>query len=203
MRACGHGSCFPIAEYEELREEAMLTLPRRFLPALQLLSMIFVALCLVPAGAHLFALPNKLALSDEDYLLVQGIYRGWWMFAFAVLPAIALTWLHAWAVRTERARFVPALSAALCMLASQAIFWIWTYPASHQTESWTRLTENFATLRTQWEYSHAAAACVVMAAFVCLVWSILERSDTNRSRQTRPTLVQGRTVYRAVRTIRR
>jgi len=174
-----------------------------FLPALQLLSVVFVALSLIPAGAHLFALPNKLALADTEYLLVQQIYRGWSLFALAVLPALGLTLLHALALRERTARFVPALIALGCMLASQAIFWIWTQPANRATESWTRIPTNFAELRTQWEYSHAVAACFVLAALIFLVWSVLERADSVHVRKTRPKVIQGRTVYRAVRTIRR
>src|SRR5687767_14676805 len=112
-------------------------MPKWFLPTLQLLSLFFVGLALIPAGAHLSELPNKLWLSDADYLRVQQIYRGWWLFAFAVMPAVLLTLLHALALRQRMARFLPALGAFGCMLASQVIFWIWTYPANRATLSWT------------------------------------------------------------------
>ena len=173
------------------------------LPAVQLLSLLFVALSLIPAGAHLFELPNKLALSDANYLLVQQLYRGWWLFAFAILPALFFTLVHALAVRHRRTRFVPALGAFLCMLATQVIFWIWTFPANHATQSWTTMPADFATLRAQWEYSHAAAACFALAGFGLLVWSVVDLMGALHARQTRPTLIQGRTVYRTLRTIRR
>jgi hypothetical protein len=32
---------------------------------------------LVPNGAHLFALPNKIGLAQDQYFVVQNIYRGW------------------------------------------------------------------------------------------------------------------------------
>jgi hypothetical protein len=171
-----------------------------FLPILQVLSLLFVALALIPAGAHLFELPNKLGLLDADYLRVQQIYRGWWMFAFAVIPALIFTLLHALALRARLERFIPALGAFVCMLGTQAIFWIWTYPANRATLDWTQMPAHFAALRAQWEYSHAAAACLALAAFVLLVWSIVDPAGAVRGRQTRPTLIQGRTVYRAVRT---
>jgi hypothetical protein len=41
------------------------------------LSLLFAALALAPAMAHLLELPNKINLSREDYLKVQQIYRGW------------------------------------------------------------------------------------------------------------------------------
>jgi hypothetical protein len=41
------------------------------------LSLLFVALALAPAMAHLLELLNKINLSREQYLVVQQIYRGW------------------------------------------------------------------------------------------------------------------------------
>jgi hypothetical protein len=38
---------------------------------------VLTALALVPAGAHLFELPNKIGLSQDRYFIVQSIYRGW------------------------------------------------------------------------------------------------------------------------------
>jgi hypothetical protein len=40
------------------------------------LAIVLTALALVPAGAHVFALPNKIGLPQEEYFVVQGIYRG-------------------------------------------------------------------------------------------------------------------------------
>ena len=181
-----------------------MVMPKKwFLPALQLLSLLFVGLALIPAGAHLFELPNKVGLSDADYLRVQQIYRGWWLFAFAVFPALLFTLLHAFALRGRMERFLPALGAFVCMLATQAIFWIWTYPANHATTSWTAMPTGFSALRAQWEYSHAAAACFALVGFALLVWSVVDPMGAMRARHTRPTLVHGRSVYRAVGTIRR
>ena len=43
---------------------------------IQFLSLLFAALALGPAMAHLLELPNKINLSREDYLTVQQNYRG-------------------------------------------------------------------------------------------------------------------------------
>ena len=181
----------------------MLNAWKAFLPVLQLLSLLFVGLALIPAGAHLFEFPNKLALSDVDYLLVQQIYSGWWLFALVILPALLFTLMHALALRERRARFIPALGAFLCMLATQLIFWLWTYPANRETASWTQMPANFETLRAQWEYSHAAAACFALAAFTLLVWSVVDVAGALQARRSRPALIPGRTVYRTARSIRR
>ena len=35
------------------------------------------ALALVPSGAHLAALPNKMAMAQAAYFVAQQIYAGW------------------------------------------------------------------------------------------------------------------------------
>jgi hypothetical protein len=39
---------------------------------LQFVAMMLTALALVPGGAHLFALPNKISLSESDYFIAQS-----------------------------------------------------------------------------------------------------------------------------------
>ena len=46
-------------------------------------AVVFVALALVPAGAHLSELANKVTLPPDQYLVVQQIYRGWALFGIA------------------------------------------------------------------------------------------------------------------------
>jgi hypothetical protein len=45
--------------------------------AARFFSLLFAALALAPALAHLLELPNKIGLSRDNYLVVQQIYRGW------------------------------------------------------------------------------------------------------------------------------
>ena len=47
-----------------------------------------------------------------------------------------------------------------------------TYPANQATENWTVVPENWMALRSQWEYSHAAAAVLNLTAFCALLVSI-------------------------------
>src|SRR3546814_2690209 len=58
------------------------------LRVMQFAAIVLTALALVPAGAHYFELWNKIDLSQEHYFVVQGIYRGWALFGFVLLPAI-------------------------------------------------------------------------------------------------------------------
>jgi hypothetical protein len=54
------------------------------LTVLRLLTHLFVARAFVPSGAHLAGLPNKMALSPAEYMVVQRIYRGWALFGTVV-----------------------------------------------------------------------------------------------------------------------
>jgi hypothetical protein len=143
------------------------------LRAVQFLALILTALALVPAGAHLFALPNKIGLAAEQYIIVQGIYRGWNLFGFVLVPAILIDLLLAVMQRRRAVAFRLALVAFVCMAATLAIFFIWTYPANVGTDFWTTIPPDLATLRDQWEYSHAANAVITFVALCAVALSIL------------------------------
>jgi hypothetical protein len=81
------------------------------LRATQFCAIVLTALALVPAGAHLFELPNKIGLSQQDYFVVQGIYRGWALFGVVLIGALIATLVLAVLVRGERTSFWLALAA--------------------------------------------------------------------------------------------
>ena len=139
------------------------------------LSLLFAALALGPALAHLLELPNKIGLTPEDYLTVQQIYRGWALLGIVVIGALATSLAHAWLVRKRHRAFVPAALAFACLAGTQVVFWSLTHPANRLTDNWTMLPENWEALRTQWEYSHAASALLNIAALVLLILSVLAR----------------------------
>lgn len=132
------------------------------------LSLVFAALALVPAGAHLAELANKISLPREQYLVVQQIYRGWALFGTVVFAALASTAALAWALWRARRAFGLALAAFLCIAGTQAVFWTFTFPTNRVTRNWTMLPENWTQLRQQWEYSHAAGAILNLAALALL-----------------------------------
>ena len=133
----------------------------------QFLAIVVSALALVPAGAHLAALPNKIGLLEADYFTVQGIYRGWVVLGWLWPAALALNAGLAILVRSQTEPFWLALLAALCFALMLLIFLLWTQPANQATENWTTVPTNWETLRRQWEYSHAANTAIVFAA-LCL-----------------------------------
>lgn len=143
------------------------------LAAVRFSSLLFAALALAPALAHLLALPNKIDLARDDYLIVQQIYRGWALLGIVVVAALLSTLLLVIVVRKRSREFVPALIAFLCIAGTQIVFWTFTFPANRQTGNWTVFPENWMALRMQWEYSHAASAVLNLIALVALIWSVL------------------------------
>ena len=135
---------------------------------LMFLSLLFAALALVPAGAHLAELPNKISLPGEEYLVVQQIYMGWALFGFVVFGALGCSAALAVALWRQARIFWPALVAFLSIALTQVVFWTFTFPANRATEYWTMLPENWAALRSQWEYSHATSAVLNLIALLAL-----------------------------------
>lgn len=133
------------------------------------------ALALGGALAHAFALPNKIVMSREDYFVAQQIYAGWNLFAIVLaveaVGIVALIILY----RREPAVRRPVIVALACLIAAQAVFWSWTFPANAATDQWTRIPENWAELRDQWEYSHLAGAVLQLEVMAALVVAVLRR----------------------------
>jgi hypothetical protein len=141
--------------------------------ATRFLSLVFTALVMAPAFAHLLELPNKINLKANDYLTVQQIYRGWAFLGVPILGALVSTLLLAISVRGRPSAFPFALGAFLCIAGSQVIFWTFTFPANQQTNNWTMLPANWMQLRSQWEYSHAAGATLVFLALIMLTLALM------------------------------
>jgi hypothetical protein len=141
------------------------------------LSLVFAALALAPAMAHLLELPNKMPLSHDAYLTVQQLYRGWALLGFVVAGALLSTLMFTITVRKERKVFIFACIALLCIAGTQVVFWTYTYPANQATHNWTMLPANWVELRRQWEYSHATSAVLNLVALVTLIVSVLARQE--------------------------
>jgi hypothetical protein len=147
------------------------------LPTVRFLAVILTASALVPAGAHLFELPNKIGLSQEHYFIVQGIYRGWALFGLILIPAVIVDLALAILQRRQGTPFRFAIAAFACMAATLAIFFTWTYPANVATSNWTVAPADWADLRRQWEYAHAANAVLTFVALCAVTLSVLAARD--------------------------
>jgi hypothetical protein len=143
------------------------------LKPLQFFALVFTALALVPGGAHLFAVANKLDLARDPYFVAQSVYRGWSWFGVVWFGALSATAALLLELRGERTAFAFAVFALLCLVAMNVVFFVWTYPANLATDNWTTMPSNWETLRSQWELSHVASAVIAFAAFCSVVLSVV------------------------------
>jgi hypothetical protein len=132
------------------------------------LGVLLTALALVPAGAHLLSLPNKIDLPSEQYFVAQGVYRGWAWLGAVLIVAFAADLAAGLIAQGRREHAAPAFLAAILLALSGVIFFVFTYPTNRATENWTILPDNWRALRMQWEYSHAINAAVVFAALCAI-----------------------------------
>jgi hypothetical protein len=146
------------------------------------LSLLFTALTLGAALAHLLALPNKIHLTRDQYFTVQQIYNGWALLGIVIAGALVSTLVLSIKVRKQRKQFILALVAFLCIVVSQIVFWTFTFPANQATSNWTMIPDNWEWLRARWEYSHATGAILDLAAFVLLALSVVSAAGLSGRR---------------------
>jgi len=137
--------------------------------ATQFLAVVLTALALLPGGAHLMALPAKIAMPEDPYFVVQQIYRGWVLAGAVIFLAIFANILAALLTRHSRRKWQLFGAAGLLIATTLAVFFAWTFPANQATGNWTSAPENWEQLRAQWEYSHAANAAITFLALLCSV----------------------------------
>jgi hypothetical protein len=143
------------------------------LRVVQFLAVVLTAVALVPGGAHLFALLNKINLGAEQYFIVQNIYRGWALFGVVLIGALLADLALALMLRRRGgAAFVLAL-LGFCGVALTLVFFLWTYPANQATANWTTIPDHWEQLRQQWEYSHAFNAVITFLALCSVTLSVV------------------------------
>jgi hypothetical protein len=155
-----------------------------FLRTWRLLAIMLTALSMSVAMAHLLEMPAKLKIDGVLWLaLLQTIYppafgtAGGAFEVGAVLSVVVLAFL----VRSRRPAFGWTLLAALCLIATHAIFWILVEPVNSTMLPLTpeTLPTNWTSLRNQWEYSHAARAVLQIVALGTLVFSIIVETPSS------------------------
>ena len=87
------------------------------LPLVSFLSLVFTALALVPYGAHLFSLPNKIGMTEAQYFIAQSIYQGWALLSLILIPAMLFNFVLAYLLRGDRPAFYMAATG--CALFSR------------------------------------------------------------------------------------
>ena len=149
-------------------------IPIVLLKLVQFVAITLAALALVPSGAHLFALGNKVNLGAEQYFIVQNIYRGWDLFGIVLVGSLVADLILVLMLRRRGgAPFILALFAFGAIVLMLAIFFVWTFPANQATNNWTTIPDHWEQLREQWEYSHAVNAVVAFTAFCSVTLSAL------------------------------
>jgi hypothetical protein len=143
------------------------------LQVLQFVAVVLTALAFVPGGAHLFELLNKMGLPEQQYFIVQSIYRGWALFGVVIFAAIGANLLLSVVLWRRGKTFWLSLAAGLILTVTLLVFFSWTYPANQATNNWTVVTADWEHLRMQWELSHAANAILTLLALCCAALSIV------------------------------
>jgi hypothetical protein len=69
------------------------------------------------------------------------------------------------------------------LLATQVIFWRFTYPMNAASSNWTVMPVAFEAARRQWEYSHAASAVLTFLALMTITLSGLLFAEPPRNPQ--------------------
>ncbi len=141
----------------------------------RLITVFFCVITLSALMTHLLELRVKITLPKDDYQMVQSIYSGWQWLGIFEIGAILLTFVWTMMVRKEKNVFPYILSALICFVISIVIFFTFTFPANQATVNWTKLPENWADLRREWEYSHAVRALLNLAGFMLLMIAILRK----------------------------
>ena len=156
--------------------------------SVQFVAVLLTALALIPGGAHLFALPNKLTLSQADYFTVQAIYAGWAYLGLLPITALMANGALAFLMRGNGKPFWFVVLSMLALASSLVVFFVWVFPGNQATANWTTVPDNWRDVRTRWELGHAASAALVFVAYLSTAYSALMRK-TRRQQQTTPVLV--------------
>jgi hypothetical protein len=86
------------------------------------LAIILTDLALIPAGAHLFVIPNKINRAQQDYFVAQSLYRGWARFGIVLISTLAVNITLSIVWHGKGMNSYLAGAAALCMGVTLAIF---------------------------------------------------------------------------------
>jgi hypothetical protein len=139
----------------------------------EFLAVVLAGLALVPVGAHLAALPNKIEMDANSYLAAQQIYAGWAWFAVIDVAAIVMAGALALLLRGGGAAFWLSAAGCLLQIVAMVVFFLFVFPGNQATENWTSLPDNWQALRTSWEYGHGADGIITFFAFIAIVLAVI------------------------------
>jgi len=164
--------------------------------AVEIVSILLVALAMAPALAHVLEFPGKRRLAKDAYLTVQPIYYPGFTIAGGVGEVGGLISVLAILLLTPQRTptFWLRLIALMAMFGMQLVFWMVTQPvnklwlqstalgsfgnAFFDIESGTHRVhsddpDGWKTMRDRWEYSHIARAALAFLSFLLLVVAVV------------------------------
>jgi hypothetical protein len=162
--------------------------------ALQVVTVMLVAVAMALALAHALELPGKLRLDKDAYLAVQTIYYpGFTIGGIAEILGLLATLVLAFLAPRGSAAAWLSFGAFVAMTAMHAVYWLVTHPVNNfwlkdfnlkgagagffalgarapgpdgQSVDWTAL-------RDRWEYSHVARAALGLVGLVMVVTALV------------------------------
>ncbi len=162
----------------------------------QVVTVILVALAMVPALAHALELPGKMRLTQEAYVATQSIYYPGFTIAGISEPLGTISTIILLALTVSGSSdFWLTLVAMSGLIGMQSVYWLLTHPLNRfwvQGKQLSRVGSGFFSfasesgrgqqseahpvdwteLRDRWEYSHVVRAALVTASFIALVVAI-------------------------------
>ncbi|MFI0843328.1 DUF1772 domain-containing protein [Mesorhizobium sp. IMUNJ 23232] len=152
--------------------------------ALQIFSLLLVAVAMALSLAHTLELPGKLRLSEAEYLAVQPIYYPGFTIGGGAEPAAVVVLIVLALFMPAGAPFWLTVGAAAAVAAMQVVFWLATQPVnkvwlqrtklSKAGESffgavWMRSDEiaDWRSLRDRWEDLMLSAQSCRRSALFC------------------------------------
>jgi hypothetical protein len=148
------------------------------------ITIMLTALALGTAFCHLLELPPKMSYDAPlNVMLHRTLYTNYGRIGgvaetLALVTAIGL----AWRVRKRREAFPLTVAAAACLVAGMAAFLALVRPANLTMFGWPldAIPPDWTRWRTQWEYTHAARAFLMMGALAALILSVLREIPGER-----------------------
>lgn len=163
--------------------------------ALQVLTVILVAVAMALSLAHALELPGKMRLTKDAYLAVQTIYYPGFTIGGISEPVGTISTIILLVLTPlGSANFWLTLVALLGLLGMQAVYWLFTHPVNKfwvEGENLDRFSSGFFSfgasrsrlehetrppdwteLRDRWEYSHVARAGFALLSLIALVIAI-------------------------------
>jgi hypothetical protein len=140
-------------------------------------TLMLTALLMSLAFAHVWQLPPRMDYSGPFWFQTLSMYRefgpggpGPVVEVAALLSVVALAfWLRG------RPVFSPTAVAALCLITSFGLWWLFIYPVNVAMQHWTAtsLPADWEVFRRRWEYAHVVRAGLIALAFAALLASLL------------------------------